>query len=547
MLSVKKTIVLGIVLWIGLGLTVQAASGPGLPGSDRRDDVAYAQALYRSLLGREPSPSELAATVRDLQAAPYRVVVHSRLLDSSEFKQRVDDATFLVGLYDQLRQREPLIHQMIIGLYYLKEGVPRSTVFGSLVQPQLPVKAVTPELAQRYDSLLLDFKPQTLGRYRQTAQRYTALDPKTQRARLLEEAIQLDGAEPGLPAPEFHEASPEPDPEFNVYYGYLHAHSSLSLDALLLGSPGPFAAYDYARNVAGLDFLGLSDHAEFISLWPWFDAWKVLQAAADAYNKDGTFVALRGFEYTNPIYGHLNVFDTPDFVATWSALTLRQFYTWLSRYPDAVATFNHPGDYDFLHLEFKHFTYFSAVGHQVMGIELLTHGANYGQYSVGYNPDDGLGYLDEANHAGWHIASVSAQDNHSGGWGTIDDYRTAVLAPALTRADILEALQHRRFYSTQDKNLVMSFRTDGHEMGSFVGPGEKTFTVTLSDGNGEGFAAIDFYANGHLSESRAVSSSGSWDFAVTARADDYYYALVTQADGDQAMSAPIWVQGMSDQ
>jgi len=109
---------------------------------------------------------------------------------------------------------------------------------------------------------------------------------------------------------------------------------------------------------------------------------------------------------------------------------------------------------------------------------------------------------------------------------------------------VLEALRQRRFYSTQDKNLVMSFRADGREMGSGLGPGGKTFAVTLDDEDGENFASIDLYANGSLLEHRDVGGAGIWEFTVAApEALTYYYVLVTQADADQAMSAPIWVEG----
>jgi hypothetical protein len=264
-------------------------------------------------------------------------------------------------------------------------------------------------------------------------------------------------------------------------------------------------------------------------------------------NEEGGFVALRGFEYSNPIYGHVNVFGTPVFTSSWTALTLRQFYAWLAQYEDAAATFNHPGEYDFVNLEFRHFLFFPDVRRQLVGMELLTHNAQYSQYSVGYNPLDALGYLDEANNAGWRIGSVSAQDNHAGGWGTIDDYRTAVLARGLTQKDILKALRRRRFYSTQDKNLVMSFRADGREMGAILRPGNKTFTIRLEDGDGEDFTFISLFANGELLEGRAVQGSGVWEFPVPApEALTYYYVLVTQADADQAMSAPIWVKGRNE-
>jgi len=100
-----------------------------------------------------------------------------------------------------------------------------------------------------YDAIHLDFGGRNVERYTRLAEAYPAVSGSI-RSRLNEEAEALGGLEPGLPgAP-----SPEggSDPRYNVYYGYLHAHTRVSLDALLQGSPGPFEAFDYARTVAGL-------------------------------------------------------------------------------------------------------------------------------------------------------------------------------------------------------------------------------------------------------------------------------------------------------
>ena len=114
----------------------------GTPGAGRgnRD---YALALYRGLLGRDPALSELEATVRALGEAPYRVVVHNRLLDSTEFSKRVPDDAFLVGLVHRTRGRAPLLHEMLVGRHYLRDGVPRSELFGHLIQPRPRAPGVT--------------------------------------------------------------------------------------------------------------------------------------------------------------------------------------------------------------------------------------------------------------------------------------------------------------------------------------------------------------------------------------------------------------------
>ena len=81
-----------------------------------------------------------------------------------------------------------------------------------------------------------------------------------------------------------------PGEEYNVYFGYTHAHSGLSD-----GSGTPEEAYAYARDEGDLDFFSLTDHAEQLELWPWENKWQRLKCAAEAVYAPGTFVSLWGF------------------------------------------------------------------------------------------------------------------------------------------------------------------------------------------------------------------------------------------------------------
>jgi len=122
-----------------------------------RSDREYVLEMHRRLLGRVPGPGELDAAEAGLRMLPYRIVAQNRLLDSPEFKQHVDDATYLSGLYRQVKSRRPLLHEILFGLHALEDGVARSEILGSLVQPEPPVRKVTPALARTYNDLLLDF------------------------------------------------------------------------------------------------------------------------------------------------------------------------------------------------------------------------------------------------------------------------------------------------------------------------------------------------------------------------------------------------------
>lgn len=124
---------------------------------------------------------------------------------------------------------------------------------------------------------------------------------------------------------------------------------------------------------------------------------------------------------------------------------------------------NHPGQYGgtFHRFNFKH-------SDRIVGMELFNRGTDY--YSKrGY---DGKGYYDEALANKWHLGAGGGQDNHGKDWGTMNDYRMAVLATSKTRAAIFDALKDRRFFSTLDKSIALSFVCNGHEMGSFVKAGE---------------------------------------------------------------------------
>jgi len=61
------------------------------------------------------------------------VVAHNRLLDSPEVSRWVSDDAFLFGLVSQIRERAPLLHEMVVGRHFLREGVPRSELLGHLV------------------------------------------------------------------------------------------------------------------------------------------------------------------------------------------------------------------------------------------------------------------------------------------------------------------------------------------------------------------------------------------------------------------------------
>ena len=61
-----------------------------------------------------------------------------------------------------------------------------------------------------------------------------------------------------------------------MYYGHLHNHSNVSD-----GSGTPDDAYNYAKNVAGLDYFSTSNHVGYIVE----SEWASIKTAAEKYNE----------------------------------------------------------------------------------------------------------------------------------------------------------------------------------------------------------------------------------------------------------------------
>lgn len=340
-----------------------------------------------------------------------------------------------------------------------------------------------------------------------------------------------------------------PNVEYETYFGFLHAHSNLSLDADPDGSP--LEAYTFARDQGGLDFFSLTDHGIFLVIWPWDNKWERLKEAAEATNDPGTYVTLWGFEWSNPLLGHINIINSTDFAHTLAPFRIVKLYHWLAAHPNAFGRFNHPGDYNYLGIEFLQFFPYCRVVPQMVGVETWNTDRSFDTYHYAGSWCSPLSFLDVGNQNGWYLGALGAQDNHERDWGVRNDFRTAVLAEELTREAIIDAYANRRIYATEDKDLHLDFRSSGYPMGSRLTGVPSQFDVAAHDDSGDVFAEVRIYRNGALLETQTVSGNTiSVAFAdPDPTGDDYYYVIVTQTDdndgngrNDEAISSPIWIE-----
>lgn len=323
---------------------------------------------------------------------------------------------------------------------------------------------------------------------------------------------------------------------FNVYFGHLHNHCNFSDGTLT-----PETNYEYARDKAGLDFFSLADHAESIDS----TEWETIKNDADKFNEDNSFVTFWGFEWSSDNFGHVAVIGTDDYCSSNQSATssFEGLCDWLST-RDAMAFFNHPGRQNSMKKEFNQFA--GTVSDKFAGIELWNKGDDFPLYYYNdgyYSDDNNKSYFDEALSRGWKIGAAGSEDNHYGPFSMEVECRLAILASKLTRNELTAAIKSRRFYSTLDNNLLLSFKLDGQEMGSTISSTKPILQVTARDEDGESFKELQL-----IDQNRSVvktwslnSSSINIKDKIEAKENGYFYIIIKQTDGSEAISSPIWV------
>ncbi len=105
-----------------------------------------------------------------------------------------------------------------------------------------------------------------------------------------------------------------------------------------------------------------------------------------------------------------------------------------------------------------------------------------------------------------------------------------------------------RVYSTEDENLEISYELNGNTMGSILY--DQTilnFSIDIYDPNStDVISKVELITDGGLTafSTTGTSNSLSWDFSVDPEdvaENTYFYVKVTQADGDIAVTAPMWI------
>lgn len=326
-----------------------------------------------------------------------------------------------------------------------------------------------------------------------------------------------------------------------------HSHTSLSDGQLM-----PIDAFNHVQNNTDLDFFGITEHDvtydirntdDFIGSWQDAESaeWKFAQQEAIDWNaKTDGMQALIGEEvtwYNNT--GHMNIFNADWRVTAksegsggaWGTGNVMYdqvtVFARLALDPDAIGMFNHAasahGDWD--------------------GFAHLTPEADANMQLFEYK---GTTYFDTfvaALDAGWHVAPTWSGDNHRATWGTGSPALTGVWAEEQTVEGLYQAMRDRSVYASFDENAQLRFEANGEMMGSILSADtdELDVKISVADADDEQLSSVVIYTNGGKA-AHEFDVNGT-DFATTLQVSDgdYYWVKAVQEDGDELISAPVWV------
>lgn len=347
---------------------------------------------------------------------------------------------------------------------------------------------------------------------------------------------------------------------YTTYFGNLHSHSDYSdgdMDNVCNGAGSPDCCYTIGNTANYFDFMGISDHNhnEGPIMTPALYASGIAEASTFNSVNPG-FAALYGMEWgTISTGGHVAIYGVNQLVG-WNSGNYNIFvakgdynglFNVINNTPGAFGTLCHPNNTDFGNLLGS--AYNAAYDNAIVGVALKN--GPYASTNTSYSDpatSTNVTYWNSLLGKGYHLGPTMDLDNHnSNTMGKSSQARTAVLAPSLSVGNVMEAMLNMRFYATEDYNLGVTYNINGiFPLGSIVTQTvDPTLNVTTSDGNGETITQIRIYygvpgSNAAPTILTTVAASSLSYTHVFASGTYYYYAEITQADGQKAWTSPIW-------
>lgn len=360
------------------------------------------------------------------------------------------------------------------------------------------------------------------------------------------------------------------DPASGYYYMYgnLHAHSSYSDGNKADLTKTPLDDFIFARDALCMDFLGISEHNHSgagMSYPNYALGYTEANTVNGTTGASGAFVTLWGMEWgTISGGGHVLLYGFDDKLVGWESSNYdiyvekgdyASLWNTVNNQSGAFATLAHPNTSDYTNLSSAYNATADAaiVGSAVESGPAFSETLTYNDFpsSLSY-----LGYYRSMLARGYRIAPQMDQDNHYMTFGTANSNRMVVLSSTRSREGLTEAIRSMRYYASNDCNIMIDYKNSNNPMGSQVtAAGVPSLSMTVTDPDAETTSSIELWGGevGAAAPSSAIKTYSTGSFSFTSADVEnlqpnnttwYYYAIVTQEDGNKAVTAPIWYTRM---
>jgi hypothetical protein len=336
-----------------------------------------------------------------------------------------------------------------------------------------------------------------------------------------------------------------------ILWGDVHGHSNLSD-----GSATPEEYLAYARDVAALDVIALTDHDHWGMLR--LDAhpaiWESIRRATERFHEPGRFVTLLGYEWTNWIHGHRHVLYFANEGQVYSSLapeyqTPDQLWAALRGQPALTFAHHSAGGPIATNWDFAPDPELEPVTEVVS-----VHGASEAEDAPIriYSALRG-NFVRDALDRGYRLGFIGSGDSHDGHPGLpqiasgASGGLAAILTADRTRAGVRAALEERRCYATNGPRIVVRATLDGKRMGESVPaspPGQNGLLVVRAIGTGP-IETIEVVRSSEIAA--RLDAEGETEVLTTLpleplKPGEYVYVRVVQRDAGAAWSSPFFVE-----